>query len=80
MLSSKEVIMDNIMLKKSADQNPSTEKLSTNSLATSIINALIMKRKSPNVKKVTGMVRNTKTGFRNLFKSNKTNAIKSELM
>jgi len=80
MASSKDVIMDNMILKKSADQNPSTEKLFTNSLARSMIKALIINRKNPKVKKVTGMVSNTKTGLRNLFKSNKTNAIKSELM
>lgn len=80
MASSKDVIMDSMMLKNSADQNPSTEKLFTNSLARSMIKALIINRKRPKVKKVTGIVSNTRTGFRNLFRSNKTNAIKSELM
>lgn len=80
MASSNEVIIDNMMLKNRADQNPSTEKLFTNSLARSMIKALIISRKRPKVKNVTGMVSKTKTGFRNLFKSSKTNAINRELI
>ena len=39
--------------------------------------ALITKRNNPKVKKVTGMVRITKTGFKKVFKSDKATAIKT---
>jgi hypothetical protein len=62
------VVIDKIILNNNAHQNPSTENPSTNFDAIIMINALITNKKSPNVKKVMGMVRMISTGLSNEFR------------
>ena len=66
--------IDRMRLKKSADQNPSTENPSTKYAANSIIIALITKRNRPSVTMVTGIVNKMSTGFTIEFKKAKTKA------
>jgi len=66
--------MDIRMLNKNATQNPSTLKPACNILdAIRIIAALMTKRKNPRETTVIGNVRNTRMGFRYIFKSIMTN-------
>ena len=59
---------DKRRLNKSAHQKPSTVKPLTSLLATQIINTLMTKRNSPNVKIVIGKVSIIKTGFNIAFR------------
>jgi hypothetical protein len=71
---------DNIMLKRSAVKKESTLKPTTILSHKTMISALTISRKSPNVKMVAGKVKNTKMGFTKIFKIPKTMATMIEVM
>jgi hypothetical protein len=67
-------MIDNIMLKSNAYQNPSTKNPVIKWLASMIMDAFITSRNKPNVKMVIGMVRSMRIGLRNAFNKARTNA------
>ena len=66
--------MDNKTLKISADKKPLTAKPATNLSQSITIIALMMSRKSPKVRIVTGNVKNTMIGFTKILSNPKTMA------
>lgn len=68
------MIMESMMLKSSAHQNPPTSKPPIKLSASNMINALITKRNNPKEIMVMGMVNITKSGLMNKFRSTKTKA------
>ena len=66
--------MDNNMLKNSAIKNPDTAKPSISLSANKIIQALITNKNKPNVIKVAGSVKKTKSGRTNMFSKEITTA------
>jgi hypothetical protein len=69
-------MIDNIMLKKNAHQNPSTVKPDTMLDAIKMIIVLITNRNKPSVITVKGSVKKISTGFKKIFRIAKINAIK----
>jgi len=69
-----EVVIDKIILNKSAHQNPFTTNPFINFDAIIMINALITNKKKPKVKKVMGIVKIMSKGLRSEFKIARTNA------
>ena len=63
----REVVMERTILKSIAHPKPFTTKPSNKELAISMMNASMMKMKSPKVTNVMGAERNTKTGFTKVF-------------
>jgi hypothetical protein len=72
--------MDNKTLKIIADKKPLTTKPSTNLSQSITIIALMMSRKSPKVRIVTGNVKNTIIGFTKMLSNPKTMATMIEVV
>lgn len=68
---------DRMRLKANAHQNPSTSKPGVIVSTNSMINALITSRNSPNVKRVIGIVKITRSGFTMAFTTESITATSS---
>jgi hypothetical protein len=72
--------MESNKLKSKAYQNPETANPSINLSPIRMITALITSKKSPSVIKVTGIVRKTRIGFKNVFNKANTTATMSAVV
>ena len=79
-LSRTKVITESSKLKSIAVPKPFTLNPSMRSDAISMMNALINRRKMPKLKRVSGMVKSTSSGFKKVFNIDKVNATSSAVV